>query len=930
MYNISEIPDMYVYNCNRTINYGAISQCSDFTEDIRFGTASEISFKIPKKIYDSDSCEWVDNVTYDRLEKDNLIFIADDTDYFTFPNRTILADSEYKINNTDYSAGAEGRMELEYLINSDLSHFQIQKETMLYNICSYSGYNFERLSEINLTNGEYKTFSNWKNHFKFLACTDFIPINPYDVIAVRSRKRYGDYIPENGNLTPEVTFRYITVYFYEEADAATFVDRCTMGWNVTNPKGRISINQLIKNGSQILKEKMSNGGYIRVSVENGTDKNNIGNTNYPAYYYEDDTHEYMGWTKVPDGWIKVYSGEKRCIEVDNGVVDGTYNLKMRWFVIKDVDVDDDGVVPIKTISAQSYEITLSNRSVSLQEGTLPFFIPDVIVNTVNSDNWIIDKHYEKNSSNVRSLVTKKAAQYMQRGLLNQILDIVPDWSVGHISKKLMTRYRQIDEVDNIDIYTFLTDNVQKAYGCFFVFDNDNKKISAYTQEDIIQNSSVFLDWNNAIKYLKVNSSSVNRVTSLRVHTENDLYGLGLVNPFGGNTIYNFSEVLAQMDFVADDTNNDPWKRNQILSSDNTFVRYRTLKEAVIQMMNFSTNPQLTYAYAGFIKPFQNGIPMQSIDDYYNCAKNFIDVNNQLVKAKSRKRELLTQFKIVVDKINTLLADYHPNNYEDYLLSEIPNNTMLPTTQSSYSNYVNKSLYQEYRTACKNYWDNNAELGVVGIDVGGVSERCSLYTQYLLYYSALRQVSQRLNLNYKRQIELINKYPNGDITPPISASDYASVDVVSILTPKEILALQPFIVEGDWVNDNLVFSEDYSGEDIIDVLDQAKSQANYDLNNLYSKYNYDFELDMANFIKLTEMDEQSKRIRIGQTLHINVDTQKWISPILLEIHINYTDPSDFSMKFTTDYNRKVTSFRYADLYDSITKISVSNNQFTFDE
>ena len=79
-----------------------------------------------------------------------------------------------------------------------------------------------------------------------------------------------------------------------------------------------------------------------------------------------------------------------------------------------------------------------------------------------------------------------------------------------------------------------------------------------------------------------------------------------------------------------------------------------------------------------------------------------------------------------------------------------------------------------------------------------------------------------------------------------------------------------------------------------------------------------------------MDDHIKSLRVGQTLRLNTQDNKWVSPILLELHINYTDPDDFSMKFTTDYNRKISQYRYSDLYDSISRVSTSDRQFTFNE
>lgn len=925
-----EMPEMFLFSQNRRDNLGVIKQHTDFKEDIRFGTASEISFSIPKMIYNTETYEWIENPTYKNLVKDNIIYLADKTNYFSFPNRTLRTD--YSISSGNMGKRSSTIMSYNSNLGSGLTGFAVQQETKLFNVSVNSGFNFQNLSQISGTDGDYTQYSDWATKFPYVACTNFIPIEPYDVIAVRCRTSMGNYFSSYSNINSSTRFHSFNIYFYLDSDASTYVGSTSINYNSANPVYRFSINNL----SNDIKTKMANGGYIRIAVEDGWNVNNYGDTSRSSYYYTDSSGTtHLGWSFPYDGWVQIYSGERRCTRVDNLNTSGTYDLPMRWFVIIDANEEDDGYMPIKTITAQSYEITLGNRSVSISEGMLPFYIPDKIVDLVNSSSWVIDKVDTKNSSNTTITSTRVAKQYMSRGLLNEIMDILPDWSIGHISSKLMTRYRQFDDADNVDIYSFLTDDVQQAYQCFFVFDNDKKTISAYTQEDILKSSNVILNWNNAIKNLKITNSSTNRVTGLRVHTADDAYGLGLVNPYGGNVIYNFNEVLDQMDFVADTSMNDPLKRNQILDENEEFVRFRTLKEAVESMQYFAQHPEATNIYTSYIKPFDGvGIPLNNLNDYYNCAKNFITANEEYIKTKTLASEFLSKFKAIVDRINTLIMDYHPNNYQDYILSDRPK-TNLPTTLTSYSDYCGKGLYQEYRNAAQNYWDaynDTKEVDSARIVDGDGTWRCPISTQKNLYYSGLREVSQKLNLNYYRQKRLIQKYPDGDTGlgyNPTSAQ-VAAKDEFSLLTPAEILALQPFIIEGDWTNENAVFSDTYGANDIIDTLKSVKEQATFDLDNYYSKYNYDFEVDMANWLALIEMNKQVEAIRVGQTLKLNTDDNKWVTPILLELHINYTDPNDFSMKFTTDYNRKVSQYTFSDLYDSISRVSTSDKQFTFNE
>lgn len=910
-------PEMFVFNQNRRNCYGAIKGYTSFDEYVRFGACSEINFEVSRRIYDVDSCKWVDNPIYDYLVKHNLIFLNDDTKYYSFPNRTI---GSYSRNATLMDDRTTNNTKMSFSQNSGLGNFQLQNETRLFNISTIAGYNWNNLSTIN--NGAYSQKSDWANEFPNVACTDFIPIQPYDTIALRSRWSRGNIVVDADDyLHTEIKFRFYYVHFYESNEAASYIGSFTVSANLANPVYRFSVNSLSNTYYSTIKEKMSNGGFIRVSVVNNYNHNNNGDSNYPSYYKVESSNSVitttLAWSYPYDGWLQIYSGERRCTSIQNGNTTGNYELPLRWFVISDVEENIDGIASTKKVKCYSYEYTLANRSVSLSSGTLPLYIPDGIIDMVNRSDWIIDRSNDTLVSGVTG------SQYMQRGLLNIVLECLPQWHIGHISSKLMSRYREFDNVDNVDVYTFLNNNVANAYQCYFVFDSDNLTISAYSQDDIIQNSNISLNWDNAIKHLTVQNASINRVTALRVHTEDDTYGLGLVNPYGASTIYNFSSVIDQMDFVADNSANDPAQRNQILDGNGNFVRYRTLKEAVEAMEWYAAHPQTATYYSSYISPFSGGVKINNLNDYRKYAKLFVQANMDYIKAETKLQEAIAEYHAIVDKINTMLKSDYPGVYENYLIPDKPPLRM-SKSESDFSPWHSKVLYYELVSAVDKYWDvwTDAQTGAGAVNAGTALERVSVANQFNMYKTLLSHVAQKLNLNYQRQLELVTKYPTG--LPNNSDLEY------SILTPAEILALQPFIIEGDWTNENAVFSETYGADDIVDTLSDVMEQAATDFANIYANDNYDFETDMINWMAIPEMQNQAKRIKVGQTVNLCTETNKWVSPILLELYINHKDDSDFKMTFTTDYTRKPLQFRFADLYGTITQTSVTDNAFTFNE
>lgn len=948
MLNQKERPEVYIYSPDKRNCYGVVKGCTEFTEDIRFNTCSEANFNVPNKYYDSDCGKWVNNPYYDKLVKGNLLYFADDTPYFSYQYRKPYEDSSpnsYSIT----SANIQNRYISETYFdvsryNYGLNGFKIQNEVELFDAGEQHGYSWQGFTEI--VNGQIKSYPHyWSTKFHVLACAEYFPIQPYDIITMWNRHKtignwYDAYSDEDKLVGSDVDFQYLYVHFYTDADATTYVGTINMGYNVGNPIYRTSINNL-SNSYNTIKEKMKNGGYVRFSLRcnrHRESESDPWNTSYASYYTKNGSYQKCDYLSPVNNIIKIYSGERRCtnIYVDNS--GSSYNLYMRWFVVDSVQEKKEGSVDMKSIKAYSYEYTLSNRTISLPDETMAFYIPDKIRNLVNSGNWVIDKVDRKNSNNVDVTETDTAPQYMKTGLLNYILKELPHWTIGHISSDLLAKYRAFSNVDNSSIYNFLMNDIQKAYQCFFVFDNDKQTISAYSYADIMDsNNRIFLTWDNAIKNMTLTNEKNERITALRVHTSEDTYGIGLVNPYGSSVIYNFTDFIDQMDFVADDSDNDPWDRN-IISDGNGGTRYRTLKEAVNTMQNFANNPTAeikvcpncgaiidsdnTGHYCSYCNHTINAganyqiLSISSYNDYIEYAKKFVQNNMDYIKISSKLEDALADYRVIVDKINTYLMEDHENTYDLYILSDVPiKPSDFPTNYTDAqikSHYHSSGFFAELKDASKKYY----------------SMYYQVYTKYYsgsltslgkreISYKVLCIIAKKLNLDYQKQKELEEMTPIGAIP--------------SILTSAEILALQPYIIEGDWTNSNAVFSDNYGVDDIIKTLKEVYDQAKTDLDNFYSKEMYEFELDLVNWLALSEFDEQIKKLRVGRPIcTIYTENGKWIRPHLLELHLNYMDKDDFKMTFNTNYNQKIYSSRYTDLYDSIQRISISDKQFTFNE
>jgi len=903
-------PTLYVYAPNRKTLYGTIPQPIHLKINYRFNTFSEMTFEIKKFYYNSHKGEWVKNPLYDKITKNNLIKIPNDNPVFKYKIGELYDDEEYDISRLangqpDYDSQPNKVSTAQNTVSAlrytpIISHCTLQNEVELFDVGSYAGYGWKWYGKINSgldENGDISPqsggYTEKTSDIADIMNESFFPVEVGDIIAMGCQINSNGFFQKGAN-----HYQYaFCPFFYENSSSNSCVHigiRSTTENNDTNyysmPIGRWKV-----------KDGHLGGDTFTI---NGTSHTTYNKEGYVRFKGKDIADHSGGFWFTPGAnRIKIFSGERRCknIYTKNDVI---LSHGIPWWVINYVEEKNDTINPSKIVTAYSYEYTLGNRTFSVDADTLPLYIPDNIPKLVCSDEFPIDKW---------DGTVYHGAQRMKRGLLNQILDNLSGWKIHYISSGVCTRYRQIDEVDNANIYTYLMNTVQKLYQCYIVFDVENMYINVISQSDMISNiseSHVLLMDRNAIKSFNVKDIDDNYATALKVHSEEDTYNLGLVNPNGTNIIYNFQNVLDQLDYVADE--------NHLNGS----VPY-TLKELVTLYMNGIKSTSSYYT------------------NYRSNAKSLIENNMKVISYKIKLSESLTEYRKEVDKNNILVKSkyevdkvkpsgsqlgwdspdeapevppdpsqfsvsrkwsYSPNVTSDHWhLESVGSSTTVRDCWASRQNF------DLIRKSAENYWDAYDSY-----------VECKNELAEAIYL--MKQIAMRFSLNINT---LNEQYKNNQTNDGVPTSNY-----IPIFTPKEALELYKYIYESDWTNENVVFNEEYSSDDIYNTLVDLYSTANTEMEKIYSKPTLDFESDIANITRIPKMGKHCDRLFLGSSVYMFNDG-KWVEPILLELEINYDDYDSSPMVFTTDYNRKPKEMRFYELFSTIQQTSVETPTYTFD-
>ena len=904
-------PSLYIYAPNRTTQYGVIPVPVHLNINYRFNTFSEMQFEIRKYYYNDRKEKWVRNPLYDMVEKNNLVKIPNDNPVFKYKIDELYEDNEYDLprnedGTPDYSQqwnriSTEARNGSALYYPPTFNHCTFSPETELFDVGSIGGYGWKSKSIIRAyinddaalipSRSGYIETGNGANN---LANETFFPIQIGDIIVYGCSKNSNGYYVKNANFRK---YGFCT-YYYSESDSS----HCThIGNGTNNNNDFIASNPvsryLVKEGflgdyswAAGHRHNYIQNGYVRFS---GIDVS----SGHSATYY----------STPNEGYLKILSGERRCERIiRKRQVVLTHGIP--WWVIVNVEKEEDGINPVKKVTAYSYEYTLINRSFSIDDDTLPLYIPDNIPKVVASDEFPIDKW---------DGVTYCGAQRMKRGLVNQILDNLSGWKVRYISYQTCTRYRQIENVDNANIYTFLMNIVQSKYQCFIIFDVENLYINILDygvmvkrttpngtmviQEPAIEHSEITIDWRNALKSMSIKNIDDNYATALRVHSEEDTYGLGLVNPNGSNIIYNFQNIINSLDYVVDpnhlDENNNPY----------------TLKQLV--------------------EKYQNDISSTSNDsdltEYRTYALDLITNNIRVVEFESKLSERLTEYKRAVDKNNILTQiQYNVNSIpelpptSDEFVSGARYHWGQTTAPSSTLGY-HTEVYEGAQIWVKNIWESRGTYEQIKTLAENYWDAYNNYNTYQGNISRDMYNMKNIALKYSLNINTLNKQFAANNVDGVPTSGYKP-----IFTPTEAIELFKYIYESDWTNENVVFNEEYSANDIYNTLVDLYDTASIEMGSIYSKPTQDFETNIVNITRIPEMKNKCESLYLGSSLYIRSD-EKWVEPILLEIKIDYDDYNYSPMVFTTDYNRKPSEMRFYELFSTIQQTSVQTPTYTFD-
>lgn len=512
---------------------------------------------------------------------------------------------------------------------------------------------------------------------------------------------------------------------------------------------------------------------------------------------------------------------------------------------------------------------------------------------------------------------KTSDKYWELGLLN-ILEHEylqeKGWSIGHVDIGLSTKKGRKFEIDNQDLYSFLTQDLAKAYNSICIFNRLTKKIDFYDIKNVGKSLNIEVNKRSLINTAVIEDKNDTLNTAFRVMGANEDTLITYVN-FGSSIITNYDYVISEAYYP-----------KAFVDKYKDYVTYRDSKRQ---------------DYADTFKKYL--VLQQEINELYDRVPIAVTGTDWHSYSLDELRKELEKFKeierLIIERHTTAGVFEIDESDKDFSLyicittAIIPNIELEITRKESGATEelepnddwkTNWELYgiSELQSKKIIYQNNIDSLKNMGYDTPDKSE--AQYNLYVKYTGYVEQIDVRLQ-KLEEKVSALEAQ-----IPLISAKRQAIVDDVDInnlkfgFTEDELAIFPAITTQTDFEDSGIEVLGNTDIDEVIsrawELLDSAKEQL-----AIESRPQTRFTVTMDNIYHLTPFRDKAKDLDMGDFLFLELDggykTKQRIVEMAIEL-VKY-DPANFSVTFsdvTTCYG-EADDYRY--IFNDSTKGSSKN-------
>lgn len=431
-------------------------------------------------------------------------------------------------------------------------------------------------------------------------------------------------------------------------------------------------------------------------------------------------------------------------------------------------------------------------------------------------------------------------------LLNLALEKLPSWSIGYVDPKIATLQRSF-EIDNQDVYSFLTSDVSKAFECIFIFNTLHNTIHVYEQDSISEDTNIVISFQNLAKRIKLDPDAESVKTCVTLVGSNSLTIREL--NMGYDRIYNF-DYFATPEYM----------------SQELIDAYKAYQKAYKQY-----NRQYTPLLA----------------EYQDLILEIARLEHEMLPETplpTKDGQLVTTDELAKDT----------EVWKEYCLTE------LEIYKKAYEGRQSVLMQKGYGNAKKVEYDGTSKsITFSNDDNSNKPVRLEYKSLYLPVYHILQNINSEIETR-KSQIQKLEKRKK---TLKLQMENIISlIDIQKNFTKEQWLYLSKFTREETLSDSNYVVTDTMSKEEELEMKQAFLDYGKKELSRV-SQPQFSFTMDMANIFAFPEFRGQLDKFDLFNYITVLIRDDYYMKVKVLSFDIDFEDRKNFSVTFGSIYKYK---------------------------